>query len=81
MQIDGCGTKKRKCVICNHMTGRYKGFAYVDGIEIDVPVCNACWNKVGYMLRDSMDIHLKGISQSIRMSHIITSDEKKLAEM
>ncbi len=81
MKINGFRSDKKKCIVCGHKTGKYMGWAYVDGIEIDVPVCDDCHNKVGYCLDLSMDIHLKGILQSVRMSQIITCDELRLQEL
>lgn len=80
MKINGSGGSYKKCVVCKRKTGRYKGWAYVDGIEIDVPLCNDCQNKVGDCLDQAMDIHLKGIAHSVTMSQIITQDEQLLRE-
>lgn len=77
-KIDGHSSEKRKCVVCNHKTGRYKSWGYTDGIEIVVPVCEDCRNKVGYCLDLAMDAHLKSISNSVMASRIITTDEQRL---
>lgn len=81
MKTDGASTEKRKCSICNRMTGRYKSWSYVKGIEIVVPICDKCVNEFGYCIDLAMDAHLKGIAQSVRMSHIITADENLITEM
>lgn len=80
-KIDGCSSDRKKCVCCGRKTGRYKGFAYNDGIEIDVPVCDKCQDSVKWCLDISMDIHLKGIANSVRQSIIITHDQKRLREL
>lgn len=80
-KISGSSSFSRKCVVCGKKTGRYKAWAYADGIEISVPVCHKCENEMGLCLNTAMDIHLKGIRESIRHSIIITHDEKRLAEM
>ena len=80
-KIDGYSSNRKKCVCCGKKTGRYKGFAYSDGIEIDVPVCDKCWEKVKWCLDVSMEIHLKGIAQSVRQSIIITYNENRLREL
>lgn len=80
-KIDGCSSDRKKCVCCGKKTGRYKGYAYKDGIEIDVPVCDKCWEKVKMCLDVSMEIHLKGIAQSVMQSIIITCDENRLRKL
>ena len=81
MRTDGTSSLRRKCSICSRRTGRFKSWSYVDGIEIVIPVCDKCADDFGYCIDLSMDAHLKGIAQSVRMSHIITTDEKKISEM
>lgn len=73
-----CG---RKCVVCGKKTGNHVVWCYVDGIEISVPVCQKCRPKFGWCLDTAMNIHLKGIAESIRHSIIITSDEKWIDEL
>lgn len=77
-KMDGQSSERRNCVVCNRKTGRYKSWGYAGGIEITVPVCQDCRNKVGYCLDLAMDAHLKGISNSVRMSRIITVDEQRI---
>lgn len=81
MKTDGTSSDRRKCSICGHKTGRFKSWSYTGGIEIVVPVCDKCANEFGYCIDLAMDAHLKGISQSVRMSHIITADEKLISEL
>lgn len=81
MKTDGTSSERRKCSVCSRMTGRYKSWSYVKGIEIVVPICNKCANDFGYCADLAMDAHLKGISQTVRMSHIITVDEKTISEL
>lgn len=80
-KIDGCSSDRKNCVSCGKKTGRYKGYAYKDGIEIDIPVCDKCQNRLTWGLDISMDIHLKGIAQSVRQSIVITYDENRLREL
>lgn len=72
---------KKKCVVCHRKTVRAYEYGYVDGISIRVPVCENCKEAVGLCLKLSMDAHLKGISNAVAMSRIITSDEKRLQEI
>ena len=72
---------RRNCVVCNRKTGSYRAWSYKDGIEIKVPVCHECEGKIGMCLHSTMDIHLKGIRESITHSMIITYDEKCLQEI
>lgn len=81
MKTDGTNSERRKCSICSRMTGRFKSWSYVKGIEIVVPICDKCVNEFGYCIDLAMDAHLKGIAQSVRMSHIITTDENLITEM
>lgn len=80
-KIDGCRTDRKNCVVCFKKTGKYIGFSYTNGIEIDIPVCDKCKPKFGWCLNTSMKIHLQGIQESVRHSVIITSDEKKIMEL
>lgn len=77
----GSSTEHRKCVVCGKKSGNYRTWSYIDGIEISVPICRNCKDKIGWCLDKSMDIHLKGIKESVRHSIIITSNEKALADM
>lgn len=81
IKIDVTGTEKRKCIVCGHKTGHRAVWSYIDGIRIEVPVCEECQGEIGYCLNTAMSIHLKAIAQSVVMSKIITSDEKKLQEI
>lgn len=81
MITDGMSSEKRKCVVCEHKTQRYKSWSYVDGIEIVVPVCDDCIESVGMYLNSAMDAHLKAVAQSVRMSHIITTDENLIIKI
>lgn len=80
-KIDGYSSERRKCVVCNSKTGRYRSWGYTDGIEIAVPVCEDCRNMVCYALDLAMDAHLKSISNSVRASQIITTDEQRIREL
>lgn len=80
-KIRGSSSCSRVCVVCGKKTGNYIAWSYVDGIEISVPVCHKCEHNFGWCLNTSMDIHLKGIKESIRHSIIITHDEKQLIQM
>lgn len=80
-KISGSSTCHRICSVCGKKTGNYQAWAYSDGIEISVPVCRKCEDRFGWCLNTSMDIHLKGIKESVRHSIIITNDEKRLMEM
>lgn len=80
-KISGSSSASRICAVCGKKTGNYKSWSYVDGIEISVPVCHKCEPRFGWCLDTSMDIHLKGIKESIRHSIIITHDEKRLIDM
>ena len=80
-KIDGCRTDRKKCVVCFKKTGKYIGFSYKDGIEIDIPVCDKCKQKFGWGLDTSIKIHLQGIQESVRHSIIITTDEKYISEL
>lgn len=80
-KIDGYSSERRKCVVCNRKTGRYRSWGYTDGIKIAVPVCEDCRNMVGYALDLAMDAHLKSISNSVRTSQIITTDEQRIREL
>lgn len=71
----------RICSVCGKKTRNYKAWSYVDGIEITVPVCHKCEDRFGWCLNTSMNIHLKGIKESVRHSIIITNDEKRLIEL
>ena len=80
-KYSGSSSCGRKCVVCGKKTGNYQSWCYVDGIEIDVPVCNKCKPKFGWCLDTAMNIHLKGIAESVRHSIIITSGEKRIWEL
>lgn len=81
-KIDGCSSDRKKCVCCGKKTGRYKGYAYKDGIEIDIPICDKCQDKVDKWCLDmSMDIHLKGIANSVTQGITISYDENRLREL
>lgn len=80
-KISGCSSASMKCVACGKKTGNYRTWGYKEGIEISVPVCHKCEkDRFGWCLDTSMDIHLKGIRESIRHSIIITHNEKQLLE-
>lgn len=80
-KIDGCSSNRKKCVFCGKKTGRYKGYAYKDGIEIDIPLCDKCQNRLTWNLDGLMEIQLKGIAEGVRQSIIIASDEKRMVEL
>ena len=80
-EVSGNSTRSRNCVVCNCKTRSYRAWSYKDGIEINVPVCHECEEKIGMCLGSAMDIHLKGIRESITHSMIITYDEKCLQEI
>ena len=80
-KTSGSSSTSRICSVCGKKTGNYKAWSYVDGIEITVPVCSKCEDRFGWCLNTSMDIHLKGIKESVRHSIIITQDEKRLREV
>lgn len=80
-KVSGSSTCRKNCVVCNRKTGSYEAWSYKDGIEIKVPVCHECKEKIGMCLDSAMDIHLKGIRESIPHSMIITYDEKCLQEI
>lgn len=80
-KISGSSSYSRICVVCGKKTGNYKAWSYADGIEISVPVCHKCGDRFGWCLDTSMDIHLKGIKESIRHSIIITNNEKELLDI
>lgn len=71
----------KNCVLCGRRTRLAKEYGYKDGISILIPLCGDCEKHIGLCLSSSMDICLKGIAQSVRMSHIITDDEKLLQEL
>ena len=71
----------KNCVLCGKRTRLAKEYGYKDGISILIPLCGDCEKHIGLCLSSSMDICLKGIAQSVRMSHIITDDEKLLQEL
>lgn len=72
---------KKKCVVCHGKTVQAYEYGYADGIFIRIPVCENCKKDVGMCLDLSMDAHLKGISNAVVMSRIITGDEKQLQEI
>lgn len=72
---------KKKCVVCHRKTVRSYEYGYIDGICIQIPVCQNCKKDVGMCLDLSMDAHLKGINNAVVMSRIITDDEKRLQEI
>ena len=80
-KFSGSSSCKRICAVCGKKTGNYKAWCYVDGIEITVPVCRNCNDRMGWCLDTSMDIHLKSIKESVRHSIIITGDEKYINEL
>lgn len=80
-RISGSSSASRNCVVCYKKTGRYTAWGYADGIEINIPVCHKCEDKIGWCLDSAMNIHLKGIKESIRHSIIISTDEKRLMEL
>ncbi len=71
----------KNCVLCGKRTRLAKEYSYKDGISILIPLCGDCEKHIGLCLSSSMDICLKGIAQSVRLSHIITDDERKLQEL
>jgi len=74
-------SEKRKCIVCAHKTGRSEVWGYTDGIEISVPVCKNCKDRVGWCIKLAMDAHLKSICQTVRMSQVITETRKELLKM
>lgn len=77
----GSRTDRKNCSVCGCKTGYFKRWSYKDGIEITVPVCQKCNDRIGWCLEIPMDIHLKGIRESVRQSIIITGDEKYIMEL
>ena len=73
--------KKKNCAICRHKTNNAYEYGYAYGITIRVPVCEKCKGDVGMCLSQSMDAHLKAISNAVAMSRIITDDERQLQEI
>ena len=71
----------RNCVLCGRRTRLAKEYGYKNGISIVIPLCGSCEKHIGLCLPGSMDICLKGIAQSVRLSHIVTDDERRLQEL
>lgn len=79
--VNVSSSQNRKCVVCNHKTGLSREYGYADGICITVPVCHKCEDKIGMFLGPAMEVHLKSIAQSVRMSRVITYDEKYVKKL
>lgn len=77
-KISGSSSASRKCVSCFKKTGNYRAWGYKEGIEISAPICRKCEKKFHYRLDDSMNIHLKGIQESVRNSIIISYYDAEL---
>lgn len=71
----------KKCAVCGKKTPNSTEYSYVDGISINIPVCRNCEDKTGYCMHLAMDSQLKSIAQFVRMSTLITVDEKKISEL
>lgn len=80
-KYSGSSSCGKKCAVCGKKTGNYIAWCYADGIEISVPVCHNCRPRFGWCIDKAMDIHLKGIAESVRHSIIITGDEKYIWEL
>lgn len=81
MQIIYTKGDKKKCAVCCKRTANAREYGYKDGISIRIPVCENCKNDVGLCLSQSMNGHLKAISNEVLMSRIITNDERRLKEL
>lgn len=75
--------EKINCVCCNKRTNQYETFGYKNGIEIHIPICPQCKKegRVQWCIARAMEIHLKGIQESIVLSEIISYDEKYINEL
>lgn len=80
-KISRSSSASYKCVSCFKKTGNYRAWGYKEGIEISVPICRKCEKKFGYRLDESMNIHLKGIQESVRNSIVISYYEAELQAM
>lgn len=81
VQIDVASSQKKKCSVCGHKTQSSAEYGYVDGISVNIPVCDKCKEKTGCFMNGAMDAQLKSISSIVRMSTIITYDENRLREL
>lgn len=71
----------KRCAVCGRKTPNSTEYGYVDGISISIPVCRNCEDETGDCMNGAMDAQLKSIAQFVRMSTVITADEKRLSEL
>ncbi len=68
IKMNNMRSDRRSCIVCGHKTGSGEIWGNACGIEIDVPICSTCRGRVEWNLDRAMEIHLKGIAQSVAMS-------------